>query len=239
MRAIMTAVDYADILAITLPYNRQHFDDVLIVTTPGKLDKDTRDLASQNDCRVHCTELFYSGGCPFNKFAALEQGLDIFGRHGVLCVMDADILFPKHIPQYEIAQDTLYTPQRRMFVDVSQAVPHEPYWASFAYPVANEEFAGYTQIFDAAALIKRMPLPWYPPTNTAGGADSVFQSRWPAANRQRPPFEVLHLGPACTNWCGRVSPYTDGSVHPEAAARQRLLQQDRPGIEKWQQQYNC
>jgi hypothetical protein len=238
MRAIMTAVDYADILAITLPYNRHHFTEVMVVTSPGRLDADTRKVAEQNDCRVCCTDLFHGGGSTFNKFAALERGLNVFGRHGRLCVMDADILFPKHIPDYPHRLDTLYTPKRRMFVDVSQPIPQEPYWASYPYPVEDEEFAGYTQIFDAGTLLKWMDAPWYASNHTAGDSDSLFQSQWSDARKQRPPFEVLHLGPACVNWCGRVSQYTDGSVHPEAPGRQKALKRERPGIEEWQQRYN-
>jgi hypothetical protein len=239
MRAILVAVDYADLLAITLPYNRQHFDEVMVVTSLDKLDDETRDVAAANDCRVCSTDLFFGGGNAFNKFAALERGLDKFGRHGMLCVMDADILFPKHLPDVAWDSSVLYTPKRRMFVDITQPIPQEPYWAGYPYPLPNEEFAGYTQIFDADAASQWLPKLWYGMTNpTAGGPDSAFQARWPDNKKLRPGFEVLHLGPACTNWCGRVSKYTDGSVHPEAAARTKALVRSRPDIEKWKTVFN-
>ena len=49
MRAILVAVDYADLLAITLPYNRQHFYEVMVVTSLDKLDDETREYAAAND----------------------------------------------------------------------------------------------------------------------------------------------------------------------------------------------
>ena len=39
MNAILVCVDYSDLLAITLPHNRHHFNKVMVVTTPE--DKDT------------------------------------------------------------------------------------------------------------------------------------------------------------------------------------------------------
>ena len=35
MRAILVSVDYADILALTLPLNRHHFSDVMVAATIG------------------------------------------------------------------------------------------------------------------------------------------------------------------------------------------------------------
>lgn len=239
MRAILVAVDYSDILAITLPYNRHHFDDVMVVTSTGKLDDETRDIAAANDCKVFSTDLFFGKSNVFNKFAALERGLDKLGRRGLLCVMDADILFPKHLPDAAWNVRVLYTPKRRMFVDVTKPIPQEPYWASYPYPVPNEEFAGYTQIFCADTANRWRPHGWYGTTDTtAGGPDSAFQAAWSAEDKLRPGFEVLHLGPACTNWCGRVSPYTDGSIHPEAGIRTTALVKSRPDILKWQKVFN-
>ncbi len=100
MRAIMVSVDYSDILALTLPYNRHHFEEVWIVTSIADYDNVLR-IAEPNGARVIPTDLFYDDGARFNKWRSLEYGLDVMGRHGWLCLMDADVLWPHHLPEHE------------------------------------------------------------------------------------------------------------------------------------------
>lgn len=237
LRAILVCVDYSDLLAITLPYNRHHFSEIMVVTSFN--DAATVKITLDNGASVYQTDVFYHYGAVFNKFAALEKALDCFGRHGWMCIMDADVLWPKYIdwtflidylfepedptdPHSPLEmQDSqfLYTPLRRMMLDVTQPVPQEPYWKSFPLHPQQAEWAGYTQIFHADDL--HLPLaPWHQTDwKHAGGADSFFQQLWPASCKLRPPFECLHLGPAGQNWCGRTSPLTDGSVPAQADER--------------------
>lgn len=217
----MICVDYADILAITLPYNRHHFLDVMIVT--AERDKATQEVAARNSARVYITNAFWSKGEAFNKWAALEEAMDHYGRVGWICNMDADVLWPKYIPEWTPVFGNLYTPKRRIMENLQQQIPQEPYWKSFPLPQANEEFAGYTQIFncDDPRLGK---APWHEVDwKHAGGADTHFQLRWPDENKIRPPFEVLHLGPPGVNWCGRATKRVDGTVPEDSAAKQRQL----------------
>lgn len=233
IRAIIVSVDYADLLSITLPYNRHHFSEVMVVTSYN--DEDTVRVAQENGAHVYRTNAFYTDGAVFNKFRALEEGLDAFGRYGWMCIMDADVLWPKHIDwsfldmdyqkaynNFEMEEGYLYTPLRRMCEDIT-AVPHEPYWKSYPLHPQQIEWAGYTQIFHAEDP-HLPPAPWHQ-TNWkhAGGADSFFQQLWPASCKLRPPFECLHLGRAGVNWAGRVTPFTDGSQHPDAADRLSTL----------------
>jgi hypothetical protein len=226
LRAILVSVDYADLLAITLPYNRHHFSEVMVVTS--FTDTASAAVAEANNCKVYKTNSFYTDGATFNKFRAMEEGLDAFGRYGWMCIMDADVLWPKHI-DWSFLKDNcmqsgdyfLYTPLRRMCEETH--VPHEPYWRSYPLHPQQIEWAGYTQIFHADD--PHLPAaPWHQ-TNWkhAGGADSFFQQLWPASHKLRPPFECLHLGPAGMNWAGRVTPFTDGTQHPDAQHRLNTL----------------
>lgn len=221
----MVCVDYGDLLEITLPYNRHHFSEVMVVT--AYKDERTIACAHQNNAWVHATNAFYTDGAVFNKFRALEEGLDIFGKFDWMCIMDADILWPKEIDWSFLHTDPccfysdldpgiLYTPLRRMCEDLSMGVPQEPYWKSYPLHPQQVEWAGYTQIFHADD--PHLPAGEWHQTDWshAGGPDSFFQQRWPACNKLRPPFECLHLGRAGTNWCGRVTPYLDGSTHPNS-----------------------
>jgi hypothetical protein len=200
LRAICVAVDYADILSLTLPYNRHHFDEMMIVTAPT--DFATIHLAYEHKCELYITNSFYDDGADFNKWKALEQGLDEFGRRGWMCLLDADVLWPKKIPEYKLQTGDLYTPVRRMCMELR--IQPEAEWKYYKIHPNIAEFAGYSQIFHA--LDPHLgEKPWHEINwRHAGGADSFFQMKWPVESKVRPPFEVLHLGPAGTNWCGRV-----------------------------------
>src|SRR5271165_5034841 len=91
----MTCVDYAPLLSVTLPYNRHHFQEVWVVT--AQRDTATQEVALRNGARVHITDAFYRRGAFYNKWLALEEGLDAMGRSGWLCIMDADVLWPRNL----------------------------------------------------------------------------------------------------------------------------------------------
>jgi hypothetical protein len=232
MRAILVSVGYSDLLALTLPFNRKHFSSVLVVTSTadegvvGPICK-----AAAADMLV--TDAFYEGrvegGEPiFRKWKALEEGLDLLrgGPHGWLCVMDADILWPRNLPsnlESTLRPGCLTTPLRRMMTDITglttATIPDESRWGEYPIHRNVAEWAGYSQIFHTLDPVLPRP-PWYDTRwRHAGGADSFFQSRWPAPRKIRPNWEVLHLGCAGTNWFGRASRYTDGTLPDQATTR--------------------
>lgn len=194
MRCFIVAVNYP-VLKETVAYNRHHFESVYVITSE-------LDIATHNICRELCipfytTDAFYRHGAHFNKWLALEEGLDFFGRDGWLWIMDADIFLPNKINFY-FRPGNLYTPHRRMvncFVD-------EAHWNVQREAANKIDFNGYCHIFHSSD--PNLPtLPWYQTNWThAGGADTFFQLNWPQLNKIRPNFEVLHVGPPGTNWCG-------------------------------------
>lgn len=213
MRAILVSVDYGDLLSVTLPYNRSHFTDVMVVTHPS--DAHTISVAQENDCSIYTTTLFYDNGADFNKWAALEAALDVYGRYGWLCIMDADIMWPRNIPSFSPIIGNLYVPCRHWCKEPHLGIPLEP-WSNLTLSSIREEFAGYSQIFHCSDPVLPTP-PWHRTDwRHAGGADSYFHMRWPRSNKIRPPFNVLHLGPRGTNWCGRASTYLNGTVPPDS-----------------------
>jgi len=221
MRAFLVAVDYADMLSVTLPYNLHHFEEVTVVTT--KTDTEIHDICDQYEVNCYQTDAFYHGDSVFNKWRALEECLDVLGRDGLICLMDADVLWPSILPIQLFTKDYLYTPRRRMMTDLSNfSIPPEDTWEQFPLHRQEVEFAGYSQIFFGND--KHLPQPPWHEINWrhAGGADSFFQQRWPSEYKIRPPFEVLHLGNAGENWCGRASQRIDGS-YPENAKEKKNL----------------
>lgn len=223
MRAILVCVDYSDILAITLPYNRHHFEEVWVVTSSG--DSNTILVAREHQAEVVVTDLFYEPGAVFNKWKALEHGLDIMGRTGWLCIMDADVLWPKELPRFSKEVGNLYTPRRRMMQELTAQIPRECYWKQYPHHRNEAEFAGYSQMFHASDPVLGKP-PWHEINWAhAGGADSFFQRKWHPSHKIRPPFDVLHLGPSGHNWCGRATPYVDGTLPPASKERETKLRE--------------
>ena len=239
LRGVMVAVDYTDLLKVTLPYNAYHFDDITIITDEkshqGVLDVCwSSGLCQSPPINIFSTELFYDDGAIFNKWKALEWALDLIGRYGWMCLMDADVLWPKEVhwdlpnqwegwDKSEPIPGFLYSPLRRMYPTIEflkHGVPPEGQWSKWPIHRNVNEWAGYSQIFHASDPVLGSP-PWHD-TNWkhAGGADSFFQMKWKPENKIRPPFEVLHIGEAGTNWCGRATQYLDGTSNPRAVERQ-------------------
>jgi hypothetical protein len=252
LRAIMASVDYNDLLPVTLAYNIHHFKEVNIVTSHRDLSNVKQicwDLPNPTGVGINimATDLFYADGARFNKWRALEWMLDQVGRDGWLCVMDADVLWPKkaQVTPY-LHKGCLFGPLRRMCVDLTLRWDHSPMgesttlgsddedirpfppedlWRDFPVHRNVGEWAGYTQIFHSSDPVLG-PAPWHEiDWSHAGGADSFFQRKWPKHKKVRPPWEVLHLGPAGANWMGRASNLLDGTKPPLADRCKQLLEQ--------------
>lgn len=241
IRAVVVCVDFADLLAVSLPYNRHHFSDVLVVTT--KEDTQTHQVARENRADCFFTPAFYQGGAAFAKFAALECALDHFGRHGWMALVDADTLWPRQLPEsatgyapagsrkppYQFRdwyKERIYSfRQRRLLLDVTAPVPDEMEWGSLPLdpqdPNVHAECMGFTQVFHCSARSLPRP-PWHDVSlPTAALGDSYFQRHWDLSLKTWLDGAVLHLGDFARNWCGRVTPYRDGSLPDRARERDR------------------
>ncbi len=190
----IVAVDYP-VVEQTIKYNRHHFDQVRIITSI--YDKSTQQIAGDLGVHVYVTDAFYKNGAYFNKWLALEEGLDYFGRSDWLWIMDADIFLPKCLTIDPIIGN-LYTPHRRM----GKVFKLESEWQDLPEAPNTRDFNGYCHIFHSSDWHLPTP-PWYQTDWLhAGGADTFFQRNWEPIYKIRPSFEVLHVGPTGTNWCG-------------------------------------
>ena len=231
-RSLTVCVEYDDLLALTLPGNSRHFDECWVITAPK--DSLTPPVVARlgDKGKLFVTDAFYRHGAVFNKGLAVEECLDAMGRTGTMAIIDADTALPVTIPWAEMQKNKLYVPRRRMLTDVT-LWRSDMDWQDF--PLNPEaEFPGYCQIFQAEDPKLVCRRPWYGVNwRHAGGCDSDFQMIWEGADRVRPRFEVLHLGPDGHNWCGRRSERLDGFDLLDAETRARrardmhLLNTDR------------
>lgn len=210
MNALIVCVSYWEELSLTLPYNAHHFKSVTVLTTPDdylRLSKsDFKVLGRLPNVTITVSNLWQSGGAMFNKWAVVENALRyVVDTSGWVCVMDSDIFIPKSAGRCfkSFRPGNLYTPFRRMKPEV-EGPPSEDEWDTYPRHRNQNEWAGYMHVFHGSdpMLAKR---PWYDTGwKHAGGGDTLFQRRWGAANKIRPPFDVLHIGTPALNWCGRT-----------------------------------
>ena len=215
LRTIITSVGFADFLALTLPYNRHHWGQVCVLTTPA--DTDTQKVAVANNAFFFATDNFYKDGAKFNKFLALEECLDHFGRHGIICLVDADVFWPRSVPFSNWRRGHIYSfKRRRLLLDTTAPIPPEPEWQHLPLDPQFGECLGFTQIFHSNDPHLGRP-PWHRIDIThAALGDSYFQARWPLRNRIWIDQDVLHLGNYANNWLGRVVQHRDGSIPDNA-----------------------
>ena len=97
LTGITVCIGFDDFLAETLPRNRHLFNQFVIVTSPE--DTETQRLAKANRCKLVITKRHRQNG-PFNKGAAINDGIDNANRRQWLCHLDADIVLPDVFRQW-------------------------------------------------------------------------------------------------------------------------------------------
>lgn len=227
IRMILICVEYDDLLSLTLPNNLQHLrkdlgDDCMVVTAPH--DKRTQDLCGQLNVNVYQTDAFYRNGAKFNKGLAFEEAFDVYGRHGWMLILDADIILPKSLDYLRNCRSgNIYGTYRRILNRPERW--HRLFDIRTIRRERDNEIAGYFQYFCCEDPVLKT-RPWYDVTFAhAGGADSYFQSLWPKHCRFKLNEDVIHLGPRDKNWYGRASQRLDGLALPEAEERAKMLEQ--------------
>ena len=92
LEGIIVCVNYSDFLAHTLPYNKTHFDNLIVITDTK--DKKTKELCDYYHVRCIQTDIFYENGDSFNKGAAINYGLSQLEKKDWVIHLDADIYLP-------------------------------------------------------------------------------------------------------------------------------------------------
>ena len=230
LEAVTVCVNYADILAETVPANRAHLDRWLIVTSPD--DRATLDLCHKHNLEAVVTRDFYRDGDDFNKGRGIERGLGMLAHRDWLVHLDADIALPacfrESLDDADIDPVCIYGADRLLVQgwDAWQQLKAKGWlrrgWhccvASNGYPVgtrwADIRYGyvpiGYFQLWNQAADHREgIRLRRYPDNHqNAARADVKFALQWDRRQRQLlPEVLVAHLEsePAENgkNWNGR------------------------------------
>lgn len=222
LEAVTVCVGFSDILAATMPFNKQVLDNWTIVTS--KDDEDTKKLCSYYNIRCIETDEMYEDGHIFNKGKAINVGFEYFTLKGWCIHLDADILLPANLKSLlsysDLETDCLYgidridVVGRKELIDVILNLKNQ--YSDYVFveelkPVSTRMFhnemgycpIGYLQMFHNSKLI-----PYPTRHETAARSDVLFLNNW-AKNKRRlfPGCYVYHIktehGMMGKDWDGR------------------------------------
>jgi hypothetical protein len=132
IEAVTVCLNYSDYLAHTLPFNRNIFDRLVVVTSHE--DKETANVCEYYHVECIRTDVF---GKDNNKGRAINVGLNQLSRSDWLVHFDCDIIFPPRtrflLEIAKLREDTLYSCHRQM------CPSYEEFAKWLAKPVINHE----------------------------------------------------------------------------------------------------
>ena len=222
---VITCVNYADYLADTLPLNRRHFDELIVVTDP--FDAETVAVCERYGVICVQSDRAHVDGAVLSKGEMINAGISALTNPQWVLNLDADVILPFNF--------------RRLF-DTSILNPGVLYWTRRVEPNDSElprvrkairtdmadflkqeksrfgqtynDVSGYFQLWNVSATaIRDRESTWYPEGyKTAERVDRVFAERWPDDKQVSLPgeFQIVHLPHnkrlRGVNWNGRKTP---------------------------------
>lgn len=224
LESVVVSVDYADILAYTLPQNSRYFDRMVVVTSSR--DRDTKRLCEIYGVKCVVTDLFYEGAV-FNKAAGINEGLKHLDKDGWVLHMDGDIwLHPQSVRELralKLNSQNLYGCDRVMIESYEQwlrflSMP-DLYREDWLIRLSEYKVGSrITQYWDGGhwQVLGFFQL-WhpsssgvfdYPDSNDASKSDILFSQKWSRSRRVLiPEVMAIHLenqeSQTGTNWGGR------------------------------------
>ena len=213
--AIVVCIHYDDFLALTLERTLATFERVVVVSAAH--DEATRALCTRAGVRCVLSERAQFRGLAFNLPALINDGYRALAPAGWVCKLDPDIHLPENAaaalaaslddPELLWGSRRYFCASKARFEAFEQT--RDPALLEPPYEL-GDDVLGFLQLWNvrASALADRS-LPYEeasyaPPSHTN---DRLFSALWPASQRRRLPFDVVHLGLDAIgkNWKGRRS----------------------------------
>lgn len=224
---IIISVDYADMLANTLPQVKKFFKNAYVLTSLD--DEATVKVCQENDCSYVKLNLWQAGGTTFNKSGAINLAMtQLNARFGLdwVLYLDGDIYLQDdfELDVASLKRQSLYSLERRMceteedwndFKSGKKKAEDFPYsdslkmengWVWGRFFSSNP--AGWIGYFHLWNYKDNEWARAMPQTKSAAYLDVHFASKFGEAHRHYlPTSEVIHLGEERQNWDGRVTEY--------------------------------
>jgi hypothetical protein len=197
LEAVTVCVNYADILRVTIPFNKSLIDNWVIVTSTQ--DKETFDVCKYYGVTCIMTDKFFDNGAPFNKAKGINEGLKKLTQIDWMLHLDADIILPANFRQIckddQLQKDAIYGIDRinvigdeelfRLFITknsqikqwtyLNQKTEYEP---AFRLHNLNSGYnvIGFFQLWHSNYLKNNLK---YPENHTSAARTDVgFQQQW-------------------------------------------------------------
>jgi glycosyltransferase involved in cell wall biosynthesis len=213
IQCVIVCVNYDDFLSITLPFNKNHIDDITVVTV--KNDLRTQKICKENGAKIVITDRLYENGDKFNKGKAINDGFNSLVNPDWVLHLDADMILPHDfkdkIQTQKLEIDKLYGITRLMcpnydawsrYVETGR---HRPRWPHQRRRINIG--VGFFQLFNAKCP-QLSEKPWYPEEyGHAGRSDRFFMRKI----RQVEGLNMvgIHIDNDSmgmgTNWNGRIT----------------------------------
>lgn len=202
MRIVVPAVDYADMLATTIPAWRRLFPSARLTIVTAHHDRRTIALARELGAGLVVTAAWYRGGRAFDKAAALDEAFDFpTCEPWELCIaIDADV-YPFGRLELEALRAGVLYGCDRLYCESPAILERQiarPAREELDRMTAGRRGAGYFQAFRARRDLSFGSFP------TAGFYDLAFHRHFAGGVESLEGFYVLHLGrKSGKNWHGR------------------------------------
>jgi hypothetical protein len=204
--ALIISIDYADLLAATLPHNRPLFDRIFVVTE--ERDEQTIAVAAEHECDILLTTHTKERGASFNRAGLLHRAQRVLHEafpDAWIAILDADIVVPQ---QLATTDRSVWNPAYLYGLARFECLTKSD-WESgvvkentYGGDPGNTVY-GYFQLYHDKTK-------FYPEwSESAGYSDVEFSAQFEERRAKVPcdgEMGVIHLGFGTTDWKGRVTP---------------------------------
>jgi hypothetical protein len=235
--AVITCVDYADFLRVTLPHNLLQIRRIVVVTSDRPGDDETRKVCREFGVKCISTGLFHAGGARFAKGRGVNKGMDQLSKQGWTLHMDADIVLPPKtsffLSRMALDKKCIYGVDRVLVPNalawkrhLSTGIPQHrwnavvetpgefPFMARYVHETEGYCPIGFFQLFHGDSKRDSHDLRYPEDGNEAIHTDVQFALHWDRSHRHLiPEIIAYHLdsnaSPVGANWSGRTTPRFD------------------------------
>ena len=217
LECIIISESYGDLFQHTLPINKNIIDDILVVTS--ERDLETQEICKTNNTKYITTNKFFeSPNSPFDKEAALNEGLRKLEKKDWILSLDSDIVLPNNfievINKIDLDKEIVYGCDRRICTVKSKWEKNKDFSSYFSTAQISEIYgqeldprpSGYFQLFHSSCAVLKKEQPYLENQDIkmyVVNPDHKFTEEF-KDKKILFEFDVLHLGPfGPMNWKGR------------------------------------